>query len=202
MFSTKIKYYIVVEGKSECQYFNRLNQLDEFKMSPLLFDVVPAGTHKARTVKSVFAEMCNAHQQRKNSLSWQDEKIILLDHDVFCRGTVRVSDYKKYQDKLYFLVFNFEDLLIQHLSSDKVVAWNNICLRYGHYNSPFPQPQYLNHVQTILPDYKKGALPFDLDMGHLRQLKENVHKKLLNYTDVSRDFAPWFVQLLASHGLV
>lgn len=199
---TQIKYYIVVEGKTEEQYFKRLNQLDEIKTSPLRFDPYQAGNCSSKVVLRKYNEILRTHNVRKPAPGWNDVKMIVLDRDVFCRGKERADRFPP--NILYFSVFNFEDFLVQHLESDKVVQWNSICLRQNHFKEPMVENHYMEHIQTIFPNYSKGALPFDLDISHLQRLKDNLNRKCFNPPTAERknDFSQWFVNLLTNHKII
>lgn len=197
---TKIKYYIVVEGKTEEQYFKRLNQLDEVKQSPLFFEPYPAGTCSCTAVCRKYNEVLRTHKVRKSSPGWNDVKMIVLDKDVFSWRKEKEENFP--QDVLYFSVFNFEDFLIQHLESAPVVNWNNICIQQNHFNIPMEHKCYLTHVKNIFPNYKKGTMPFDLEITHLQRLKENINRRCFNPPEQKNDFCKWFVKLLTEHGII
>ena len=197
---TRIKYYIVVEGKTEEQYFTRLNQLDEIKTSPIRFAPVQAGTSNARSVVRKYNEILRTHKVRKPTPGWNDVKMIVLDQDVFCWGKEKASNFPK--GVLYFSLFNFEDFLVQHLNSSDVIKWNNICTQQKHFNNPMKEKCYLAHLKKVIPSYKKGILPFDLEINHLQQLKDNVNKKCFNPPIHQNDFCKWFIALLTKYKLL
>lgn len=192
-------YILVVEGKTEVQYFSQLNQMPEIKDSDLYFKVEAAGGHTPSQVRFAWKNANKKYAQRDKS----SVRITLLDKDVFLRkgNKLAIKDYPQ-NDGIYFSLLNFEDFLVQHLSCDEVKNWKNICKTKNHFSVPLVEDVYIPLLkQYVWNNYDKAHLPIELNLSYLNRLNQNVANNVFCQSN-SNDFRMWFLNVLKHHNII
>ncbi len=179
---------VIAEGKSEVVYLNELNRFFREEEVDCVFYPVKAVNGQYREVRRTYNEV-----RRK----YKNERIeILVDKDIYIREEKEKEDYRKREeDGLPYFTFsynNFEDFLILHLPYKDAKMWSDIASRHGHNLVPLVASEYL----VLLSDsaiwgrthYKKGTMPFKIDLSRLENLIANDRRKDIfmhsDFTDI------------------
>ena len=152
---------IICEGSSENAYLQSLNRI--LRCTNYSWDVgpfIPRVAHQGY-YGSVIAKL-KEEQQRNRKSTFH----VWVDRDIYIRNTK--NSQTNYQQKpknipnFFFSTMNFEDFLMLHCEDSLMDKWIAICVQHQHFNTPMTDADYMPLYRLLLPDYKKGELPFDL----------------------------------------
>ncbi len=166
---------VVCEGASENVYLQELNRFFREHRIPLTFipQVVGNGACKAvisryRTVKRYMKA---------------DEIIIWVDWDIYTH-----SEANNYANKpaaipdFLFSFMNFEDFLVLHMDAQRVFEWQKVAEKYDHFQHPLSSAVYQPIFRTVcFQRYRKGKMPFKLNVQTLGQLFVNLHNRHIRF---------------------
>ncbi len=174
-------YIVICEGTSEDKYIKEINKFfRENDISVTLYSVI-VGNGSFSQVYKKFKE-----EKIKNK---KGKFIIWVDDDIYQRNKNEKKQYderKKFVPDFKFNKYNFEDMIVLHLSDDKIDQWNNICIQNNHFNTPMTSCKYLPlFCDNIIPEYEKGNFPpeeFDTNTIS-RAIKNNNNEKIKFHSD-------------------
>lgn len=165
--------YVVCEGKSEKAYLQELNKILSERGITLSFVIETAGNGHFCHLKATWMRLC----KRARKPACKDDFCFWADWDLFHRNYKKCLDlYNKEKEKLpsfFFNYHNFEDFISLQLSEDKSLSWCITCNGKGHFREPLYSEEYEPLFISLVPGYKKGKLPIELDVVEgVKRLKE------------------------------
>jgi hypothetical protein len=186
--------HIVYEGFSEREYFGQLNRLFRDLNINIVFQFKDYNCqgNTPKQVKEKYKKAQSRRNEKHNEQIWT-----LLDYDCFKREKRNLESFKFIKDDFYFFIYNFEDFLMQHLPYEVFLKWINICCTTKHIDSPLSGAEIEKFAKQILPNYKKGTMPFDLMKSHLENLKSNQEKEIFVKKPLPKNIANFIAQLLS-----
>lgn len=185
-------YIVICEGNSEYAYIQKLNRfLSENGYTFILNPKIVGCGH--------FKDVQRRYKiEKKNNT--RTPIVIWVDKDTYIRNDCGDKDnYEAKNDnlpKFMFSIMNFEDFLALHTKPNKLEKWFQVCSRQKHHITPMKEDVYLPLVQKhLFADYKKGDIPFDINMQALNALFSNNEAPFI----FRCDFADFIKELMQKH---
>ncbi len=195
-----IFYHVVCEGLSEVFYLERLVQFFNNNGIHPEKTIKPYGPHRTKnnrilTDSNHLLEQAKKIKRNKNEFQNLDKMYILLDKDVFSRGefdeNIFIRGCNLEGITPLFQQNNFEDFIICHFDDEKVSKWETIV---NSYESPMSGEEVEKRIVDIIPKYKKGSLPEDIQ--HIVFSFESLNKAISNSDNKKIPFKSGLVDLL------
>lgn len=194
-YSQNFFLHVVCEGKSERNYLAALNRLlRDSGIGLTLLSPTPkkrdedGGGH----FRNVVQKYKDFRRNNRNVQPW-----IWVDWDLYLRNDQHCMELYESRPKgipaFLFSIHNFEDFLVLHSSTERVLEWVNICRECNHFASPMHSEEYMPLFKSQFPEYKKGELPDSLAMLS----NEQVENALIHSLDASIPFRCDFIEKLA-----
>lgn len=158
-FSTKLVIIIVCEGKSEANFVNSLFKSFGKNNISLKVHVANGWRGIERKVKSI----------KKDNPRTRIE--IIMDYDVIKRGECKKTRFAGITPRYNY--FNYEDFLMLYQPKNVVLAYQEKCESFKHFDSPMKSGKIEEVIRDFFPNYEKGKLPFTLDEQAIINLQKN-----------------------------
>ena len=166
---------VICEGSSENAYLQSLNRIlrctnYSWNVGPFIPRVAHQGYYG-----SVIAKL-KEEQQRNRKSTFH----VWVDRDIYIRNTK--NSQTNYQQKpknipnFFFSTMNFEDFLMLHCKDSLLNEWIAICVQHHHFNNPMTEADYMPLYRSLLPNYKKGELPFDLTKDRVSLMLDRLER--------------------------
>lgn len=163
-----IFYHIVCEGESEVFYMEKLVQF--FKNNGIhpekeIKPYRPRVTNNNFTLTDPMHLLDQAKKIKSDKIRFQhpDKMYILLDDDVFATGQYDKNVFRRACNTEgiipLFQQNNFEDFVVCHFDDNTVTKWKAIV---NSYDAPLTGEQVKREIVSIIPKYRKGSLPSDI----------------------------------------
>jgi len=195
-----IFYHVVCEGESEVFYMEKLVQF--FKNN---------GTHPEKEIRPYRPHVTNnnftltdpmhlldqAKKIKSDKIRFQhpDKMYILLDNDVFLTRQYDKNTFIRACNTEgiipLFQYNNFEDFVICHLDDEAVTKWKTIV---STYDAPLTSEQVKQEIVSIIPKYRKGSIPADIQ--HVVFSFEALNRAILHSNDANIPFKSDLITLL------
>ncbi len=151
-------YNVICEGTSEENYIKEINKF--FRENSINVSLYPINVGNG-SFSQVYKKFKKVKSTNKNQ-----EVVIWVDGDIYKRNKNEKKQYderKKSVPDFKFNKYNFEDMIVLHLSDDKIDQWNNICIQNNHFNIPMTSEVYIPLFRTnIIENYEKGNFPLEI----------------------------------------
>lgn len=184
-------YIMVCEGRSEFVYLQRLQSYLDTQTAdwpvPLRFiPKVPVDSGGEENGGGFYknVDKCYRQQRRENGTSKIE---VWVDDDIYVRqgSPSETSNGANYMGKpagipdFLFSSHNFEDFLALHLDEAAIQRWHT-AFDPAHVAKPLHSGDYLPLYESVIPGYRKGALPPDfITKDSLLRLKNNLARPLV-----------------------
>ncbi len=193
-------YHIVCEGASEVFYIEKIVQFlnnngihpeKTFKPYPPII----TNNNNTLTDPMHLLEQAKKIKKDKNRFQHPDEMYILLDKDIFSNGEYDENIFRRECNSEsitpLFQQNNFEDFLVCHLNKEDVATWQAIV---EENKVPMTGEQVKEKIVSIIPKYKKGSIPEDIQ--HVVFSFEALNKAISRSADSTIPFKSGLVDLL------
>ncbi len=191
--------YIVCEGPSEKAYISEV--VKYFRdVEGIELHLIPkvVGTGHYSSVRDKYRGVFNSQRKIPNVKIWVDKDIYLRNDRN--NGNNYVKHHEDGLPDFLFSYMNGEDFLAMH--DEGFEKWESICHKNKHFHKPMHKDEYIPLIkENLFPDYKKGELPFDIDLERLKCLFRNQNKNHGKNDAIHCDFADFLKEVLDKAGI-
>lgn len=153
---------VFCEGKTEKNYLQSLsrflerNDIYELRFTGKYLEGVNINNYDACIRK-----------YKGHDLKGFDEFYAWIDFDIFQRGNRKRKDIEDCIQKIsfnrksvipLFNIMNGEDFMMLHQPENILQQWIEICKANKHFEVPMNSEEYMKHMKSIIPDYKKRRM--------------------------------------------